>query len=128
MFLGINAASPVATMVLNAGNVSISQESWTAVSFTNSWVDYGATWTTAAYFKDSLGVVHLKGLIKNGTINASAFTLPVGYRPAEPTMFSTASSGGGGADRIEIGATGVVNIVVTANGWVTLSGISFRAI
>lgn len=55
---------------------------WTTVtSFTNNYIqdpDGG----TVKYTKDTDGFVYIQGRIKQGsTSNASAFTLPVGYRP-----------------------------------------------
>lgn len=66
---------------------AIVQGSWTAVSFTNSWVNFHAAYSPAEYIKDSMGFVHLQGLIKNGTVGQSAFTLPVGIRPPLNMIF-----------------------------------------
>lgn len=56
---------------------------WTAVSaFTNSWVNFGTPYGDAAYCKNALGFVHLRGVIKSGALNAGAFVLPVGFRPS----------------------------------------------
>jgi len=35
------------------------------------------------YMKDTLGFVHMKGLLTGGTANQTIFTLPIGYRPLE---------------------------------------------
>ena len=57
-------------------------------------------YNTAGFYKDSLGVVHLKGSIKfdlnscNGC-SSIAFRLPEGYRPARATVFDPASDRGG---------------------------------
>jgi len=50
-------------------------------AFVNSWHNFGGGFSTAAFAKDSLGFVHLKGTITGGTA-ITAFTLPAGYRPA----------------------------------------------
>ncbi|MHA1304900.1 MAG: hypothetical protein ACTSPI_14475 [Candidatus Heimdallarchaeaceae archaeon] len=34
-----------------------------------------------AFWKDTLGRVHLRGVFKSGPIGSSFFTLPTGYRP-----------------------------------------------
>lgn len=54
-----------------------------APGFLNAWVNYDTTGvdTPAAFYKDALGIVHLSGWIKNGTINLPAFILPEGFRP-----------------------------------------------
>ena len=65
---------------------------WTPVTtFTNSWVNYGGTYTPAAYRKVN-DLVYLRGLIKNGTISTPAFNLPVGYRPAWDHHFTALSN------------------------------------
>ena len=51
-------------------------------AFQNGWVnESAATQTTAAFYKDPLDVVHLKGIVISGT--GTVFTLPPGYRPAK---------------------------------------------
>ena len=57
-------------------------------------------YNTAGFYKDSLGVVHLKGSIKfdlascNGC-SSIAFRLPEGYRPARSAVFDPASDRSG---------------------------------
>lgn len=58
---------------------------WTAVTFQNSWMDYGAGYQTVQYRKVG-DIVYLRGLMRNGTLAAVAFTLPVGFRPPSATM------------------------------------------
>lgn len=53
---------------------------WTAVSFQNSWVNYGSGTQEVEYRKIG-DVVHLRGKMKDGTVTAAAFTMPAGYRP-----------------------------------------------
>jgi hypothetical protein len=83
--VGIGTTSPSAALDVN-GSVNISGslnvEAWIAPTFQNSWVNYGSGYETAGYYKDKQGVIHLKGLVKNGTLNAAIFTLPAGYRPS----------------------------------------------
>ena len=61
---------------------------WTNASMQNSWVVYDTARYTPGYFKDEHGIVHLRGLIKSGTVGASCFTLPAGYRPAHTVIVS----------------------------------------
>lgn len=105
-------------------------ESWIAVSggvgFANSWTNFGSGYNDAAYYKDPLGVVHLRGLIKSGTVGSTAFTLPSGYRPPATSAFPVASNAAFGY--LEIGSSGVViPRSPSNNAWVTLEGITFRA-
>ncbi len=101
---------------------------WTAPTLGNSWVDYDASYSSAGYYKDAAGTVHLKGAIRSGTIGATVFTLPVGYRPlkiqayAVPTDVGLATYGSA-----QVGADGTVTVVVGNNALVHLDGISFRA-
>ena len=63
-------------------------------AFQNAWVNFNAaTWSTAAFYKDSQGIVHLKGTLDGGTAGTTAFTLPVGYRPAKNSEFAIGGAG-----------------------------------
>jgi hypothetical protein len=95
-------------------------------AFENSWVSYNsATYQTAAFYKDAFGVVHLKGLIKNGTIGAAAFTLPAGYRP--PLTLNGVTTSNGAFGDWDIDTAGVVRPANGSNIWFSLNNISFRA-
>jgi hypothetical protein len=63
--------------------------------FQNNWHNFGGNSSKAGFFKDALGIVHLKGTLSgpSGTSGATAFTLPEGYRPAEQ-LFLPAAGGG----------------------------------
>jgi len=103
-------------------------EDWIAPSFENSWVDYNVTThNQCMYMKDSLGVVFIKGLAKNGSsATATIFTLPVGYRPLERTILTTFSNGA--AARLNIEPTGeVAGSTGASTAWLGIDGISFRA-
>jgi hypothetical protein len=52
----------------------------TGVGFQNSWTTFNASFEDAQFMKDTLGFVHVRGIIKDGTSGTTAFTLPVGYR------------------------------------------------
>lgn len=94
-------------------------------TFTNSWVNYGGSYETAGYWKDQNNIVHLKGFIKNGTIGAAAFTLPVGYRPSAIASFSIVSNAAFGG--LNIASNGAVTVAIGNNANASLSGITFRA-
>lgn len=95
-------------------------------AFQNGWTHYGYGWPNAAFYKDPFGVVHMKGLIKSGTVGATAFTLPVGYRPTENRMITTFSNET--VARIDIFyATGQVYVYSGSNVYISLDGASFRA-
>lgn len=54
---------------------------YTAVTYTNSYVDYGSGFQASGYYKDACGIVHVVINAKSGTAAASVCTLPAGYRP-----------------------------------------------
>lgn len=115
------------------GKASKTLPSWTALTLSNFWVDFGGVYATAGYYKDDMSVVRLKGVIKNGTIAAGTilFTLPVGYRPSLDIILTSLSSSAGTATpiAIEVSAAGVVKIGSFNAGstWLSLDGLSFRA-
>lgn len=108
------------------------------------WGDYGAPYQPVSYYKDQLGIVHLRGLAKNvlsgiglgggcfyeeGGIYTPGvlFRLPVGYRPVAEEVFVDNNSEGFG--RIDVTPAGIVCSLTTtkAGGFLTLDGIGFRA-
>lgn len=104
------------------------QEDRQTPTLLNSWVNYGSGYESASYWKDKCNVVHLGGLVKSGTIvdGTVIFTLPEGYRPRASEKFITVSLNA--TCVVDIYASGNVTIRAGANaGWLSLSGICFRA-
>jgi hypothetical protein len=85
-------------------------------AFQNSWVNEGAPYQEAGFFRDLSGVVHLFGSIQSGSAGV-IFVLPVAYRPAATVVFTP----------IEIEADGEVRFISGSNTLVPLDGITFRA-
>ncbi len=104
-------------------------ESWQTPSLQNSWVNFGSGFEDAQYYKDSFGIVHLKGLIKDGTTAAGTaiFTLPSGYRPAARHVFPTVIYDNT-IGRIDVMSNGEVQVQHGNATWTSLSGITFRII
>lgn len=98
---------------------------WVTPTLAGTWVSYGAA-NTPGYFKDSEGVVHLRGLVKTGTINTTLFTLPAGYRPSRTIVRATVSNGST-LGRLDIRADGVVLPVTGSNVWYSLDNVTFTA-
>lgn len=118
--------APVPVVGEDPLDVDYEGENWTAPTLTNSWVNYGAPYDTAGYYKQNDGWVRLKGLIKNGSsATADMFTLPDGYRPPFE-MYATVHSGTGGAARLRITTAGVAS---TTDGgsttYLSLNGVTF---
>jgi hypothetical protein len=100
-------------------------EAWKSLSLTNGWLNYGGGFNNIGYWRDPFGVVHLRGLIKSGTIAQAACTLPVGYRPQANELIVTAANGAFGFVNI----TSIGQVIPTApssNVWFSLDGITFR--
>lgn len=94
-------------------------------AFANSWVNYGSGWQVAGFWRDPLGIVHLRGLIKSGTVGSAAFTLPPGFRPPLAETFAVLSNGALG--RVDVASDGTVTPMTPSNNtYVSLSGIQFR--
>lgn len=114
----------------------VATEDWIAPTLVNSWANYGSDHPPAGYMKDAFGVVHLRGLIRNGSsTTATMFTLPEGYRPlvtgnAENALFPiiNANYASNLGSRINIYAGAVSQDSTNGStSWVSLSGISFKA-
>lgn len=60
--------------------------------FQSGWENAGGGFSTAAFYKDPLGVVHLKGNLSNATDETTAFTLPPGYRPSQNLFMPAAGA------------------------------------
>ena len=92
------------------------QEAWQEVgsigkaAFQNGWSNYGNGFDTVAYMKDTLGFVHIKGLVRGGIISedVAVFTLPIGYRPALKQILAGVSPDPT-LGRVNIGNTGIVS-------------------
>jgi len=113
---------------------SLKGEEWREVlggiGFENSWVNFGGSDATAAFYKDATGIVRLKGFIKNGTLDVAAFTLPAGYCVSTSQHFPTTSYNGSAFiyGSIEILANGQVRPRTPGhNAGFSLAPISFRA-
>ena len=102
----------------------IIDEAWIAPSLINSWANYGAGYENAGYYKDSQGMVHLRGLIRTGTIGTVAFVLPAGYLPSINILFTTLSNSILG--RVDIDTSGNVRPNAGNSAWISLNKISFR--
>lgn len=98
---------------------------WTAPTLLNGWVDYPSPWSPVGYRKIG-GVVWLRGLVSNGTLDTAMFTLPAGSRPGIRLLFNVQTWPDVSA-RMEVHADGtVINGSGSGNNaWISLDGISF---
>jgi len=88
------------------GETILQQQAWQTalLNAPNYWVEVGLPYNPAGYFKDSMGVVHLRGSI-NGGLN-EIFALPTGYGPAFREIHAV--YGGDGISFCRISPSGVV--------------------
>lgn len=114
------------------GNMSTA---WTEVTpagtgnsydFQNSWVNFATYYQSAAFYKDVEGVVHLKGLVKNGVVNWQypIFVLPPGYRPLQASAHVVVSNNALG--RVTVSNNGNLAVDFGSSAFVSLDGITFR--
>lgn len=111
------------------------------------WVNFGGGFATAAFYKDQLGIVHLKGLVANNQGSgpdprtSAILRLPVGYRPTTERVFPSVSRATiNGLEvaqaRVDVQPNGLVvlvgdcvpnGVVCSGDGsYLTLDGVSFR--
>jgi Head domain of trimeric autotransporter adhesin len=144
--IGYQAFTPGALDIVGAGTISsnrriklwtegglelagsIAQDAVQAPVFVNGWQNYGSGFAPLGYWKDKEGMVHLRGFISSGITGngTTLFFLPPGYQPSGGRLaFAVLSNNGTG--RVDISITGDVTIDnVSGNGWLNLTGISFR--
>lgn len=87
----------------------------------NGWVNYGSPCTTANYFKDSFGCVHVGGRVRNGS--GVILTLPAGCRPTAEVKFLCAENNG--VSVVKVTPDGNVSQVTGGNTELSLDGIAF---
>lgn len=101
---------------------------WVTPTLAGVWVQPGAD-RGAAYTRDSMGFVHLRGYATNGTA-ATIFTLPSGFRPAAKEYFVSLAGGTNKPAQIQIDTAGVVSaagFLLNGTEYAQLSGITFIA-
>lgn len=101
---------------------------WTAPTLGHSWVNEDG-YAPASYRIDAGGRVHLRGLMKNGSLATTAFALPAGYRPTLTEAFAAEAHDGANPVHglLFILSTGEVQPTYGGNTHFSLSGISFDA-
>lgn len=99
-------------------------EAWQTPTLLNGWASYFSTFNVG-YRKNVFDRVEIVGSVKSGTVNATLFTLPVGYRPTHTSFFITNVNSNNPA-YVVITYDGVVTIMnVSDTTRVSLDGISF---
>lgn len=103
---------------------------WHSLGLTGGWTYGGYGTYHAAYYKDSQGVVHLRGSAAGG--GGSVFRLPSGARPAH-TLYLPVYAFDGSAGGMEIDPDGRAYLFdaspsgnANVTGFTSFEGISFR--
>jgi hypothetical protein len=110
-------------------------------AFLNGWGNTGFLTPTAAFYKDQLGIVHLRGEVKAPPANSDTlvFKLPPGFRPTPTVDFAFIGYCAGGTfctsgqERMDVIGGNYENPAVSGGvdtepaNLVSLNGISFRA-
>lgn len=85
--------------------------------------------TSAGYWKDSQGVVHLQGYVGYSTGGGTLiFTLPAGYVPTRAQILTVTTNTGVGSvlvNQFGSGNDGQITQLTGGTGWVSLDGLSF---
>lgn len=92
-------------------------------AFENSWINYGGAEQVASFYKWG-DRVYLAGMVTGGTVPATIFTLPVGYRPSGPARRTILAANTPVYGMVD--AAGAVSIQTGSNAWVDLAGIDFK--
>lgn len=120
-----NIEASILTIAKTIGNANQLETGWIDLTLENGWVVYSSTYATGQYRRDKNGMVHLRGLIKNGTgINIA--TLPAGFRPAITELLATATSNNV-FGRVDIDPSGVIIARTYNNQWLSLYNLHFLA-
>src|SRR6185312_6150478 len=100
---------------------AIQAQKWHAPTLLNGWAQYtdvNSPWSPPGYLLDVAGTVHLRGMLKGGTINTAFFQLPAGYRPLYRQLMLNLSSTNTGVYRVDVTTDGLVlPTAQTANTW-----------
>lgn len=114
---------------LDAVGERVRDSGWTTAVLGNSWVAFDGSETVYPLPKYRLyhGLVIPEGLMASGTLNAAAFTFPVGMRPLKQHTFRCDSDSG--TARVDVTSGGVLKVVNYASGgsntYVSLDNIRF---
>lgn len=96
---------------------------WQTPTLANSWVAFGSTKQGPRFRRNLFGEVTVQGDVKSGSVSATIFTLPAGYRPAADLDFVCWATGG--AVLITVQSDGQVVPTSASATLTSLSGIRF---
>ncbi|WP_024632376.1 MULTISPECIES: hypothetical protein [unclassified Paenibacillus] len=118
--------------VLESKKAEKDAPAWITPTLLNGWVNFTGGLSLVGYYKDSMGYVHLRGVIKPGAMGSTAFILPTGYRPTATQVYIVAANTDNANDvlgRLNITSAGAViplnatGTNITTSGWASLENI-----
>ena len=118
-------------LTVSTAGSTIAQEAWNAPTLESNWSNYGGDYVESGYMKDTMGFVHIRGMIDCVGAGDDIFTLPAGYRPASKLIFVVLyyDNGTYRPGRVDITSAGVVSAIFpsapAAADWVSLEGLTF---
>ncbi|MBY3623741.1 hypothetical protein HGO21_29955 [Acinetobacter sp. CUI P1] len=92
----------------------------------NGWEAYGSS-NAPYYYKDTLGFVHIRGMVKSGVNGSPILTLPPGYRPSATAGIESISVSNNGSGvligNVEVDYKGRVTPYSGGTTWLSLDNI-----
>lgn len=126
---GIPVTDQVNTNTTDIANLKTSTQvtAWTAVTFLNSWTNYGSPYQLTQYRKRG-DMVDIRGVVKGGAGLVPIFNLPTGFRPPMQEQFACES--GNAHANVEIRPNGdvVLNFPTAANNPALSIQLSFSTV
>ncbi len=106
----------------------INDDPYQPLTLQNGWTRFSTSYPTAGYWKDASGVVHVNGLIRDGTLTNGTViaNFPAGYRPPTQEMrisLSRTTGGVTGPIRLDLQSDGDLVIsteLAIGNAWLSL--------
>jgi hypothetical protein len=126
----LSGSATVEQEVLQGGRIR--QQAVSPLTLTVSgggWVEYDSGNYKPRAVKDESGVVHLQGIIKNGTAAQGTIViqLPVGYRPIHNNHIFGTFVSDGSISKVLVDISGALAVESASGAYVSLAGISFYA-
>lgn len=94
----------------------------TSLTFANSWTNYGGGYSAAGWYRRFDGLAYYRGVIKSGTLNASAFSTSAGFPGTPSIRVLQATTSNFGPGRVDINANNTVNPQSGSNSWFSIDG------
>jgi hypothetical protein len=114
-------------MVTGTSNIIQSSAPAAVTFYSSNFTNEGAPYENVTFYKDAEERIHLSGVVRiSGTQNGAMFLLPPGARPTADLVF-VAMTNTGEMTRVNVTPNGFVTLQFLTSGWVSVSGISFRA-